>query len=67
MRQDTMGIYYWDVAGGLLLIMVIMKVIAQGFVGTERIKAVLRVKFGHSACGSEYSNHTTCTGQHDNK
>ena len=41
-----MGIYYWDIAGDLMLIIVIIKVIAQGLVGTERIKASTEYEIG---------------------
>lgn len=40
-----MGVYYQNGACGFTLIIVI-KLIAQGLVGTERIKLVLSVTFG---------------------
>ena len=42
-----------------MLIIVIINVIAQVLVGTERIKAVQSMKFGYSVCSTEYCSNST--------
>lgn len=54
-----MGIYYWDIAGGVMLIIVLIKVIAEGISWNRKHKGKYwewRVGYG-----TEYYNHSTWT------